>query len=283
MFQRTHRGSFRILGRAQTVAGISVLATVTLIAGRNPRAAEFQDVTCQGAYTHHLQGVCTDERQAIFWCFTTKLVKTDAHGQVLQQIDVGNHHGDLCFHDGLVYVAVNFGKFNDPNGNADSWIYVYDAADLAFRAKHPVPEVVHGAGGIALHDGRFLVVGGLPPGVDHNLVYEYDAQFKFVKRHELAGGYTLMGIQTAAFAGDHWWFGCYGDPKILLKADRALERVERFEFDCSLGIVPIAGGRFLVARGTSSKEQGHTGRLVVAEPDPKRGLQLVPNTRPADG
>ena len=44
----------------------------------------------------------------------------------------------------------------------------------------------------------------------------------------------------------------------LLKADASLKKVERFEFDCSLGIVPIDGGKFLVARGTSTKEKGHT-------------------------
>jgi hypothetical protein len=36
----------------------------------------------------------------------------------------------------------------------------------------------------------------------------------------------------------------------------------RYEFDCSLGIVPIGNGRFLVGRGTSSNV-GCTGRLVL--------------------
>jgi hypothetical protein len=35
-----------------------------------------------------------------------------------------------------------------------------------------VPEVFHGAGGTGYHDGRFVVIGGLPPGVEENYVYE---------------------------------------------------------------------------------------------------------------
>jgi hypothetical protein len=85
-----------------------------------------------------------------------------------------------------------------------------------------------------------------------------------------------MGIQTAAFADGHWWFGCYGDPQVLLKEGESFsEKGQRFGFDCSLGIVPIGGGKFLVARGTSSKEKGCTGRLVLAEADEQRGLSLV--------
>ncbi len=105
--------------------------SLSLITGQLSLAAEFKRVICEGIYTHHLQGVCTDEREAIFWCFTTKLVKTDTTGKVVRQIDVATHHGDLCFHNGTVYVAVNFGKFNDPQGNADSWIYAYDSDDLS--------------------------------------------------------------------------------------------------------------------------------------------------------
>lgn len=240
-------------------------------------AADVRAVTCEGTYPFHLQGVCTDEQGAIFWCFTTVLVKTDRNGKVARQVDVVNHHGDLCFHDGKIYVAVNLGKFNDPQGNADSWVYVYDANDLSPLAKHRTPEVFHGAGGIAFRGGRFLVVGGLPDDVQENYAYEYDINFRFVKKYTLAGGHTHLGIQTAAFAEECWWFGCYGDPKILLKADASLQTVERFEFDCSLGIVPAGGGTFLVARGMSVPGRGHTGRLVPAEPDAEHGLRVIDN------
>jgi hypothetical protein len=247
-------------------------------------AADFQAATCEGTYPDHLQGVCTDEKDSIFWCFTTVLVKTDCSGKVVRQVEVADHHGDLCFHQGKVYVAVNLGKFNDPQGNADSWVYVYDAGDLSCVAKLKTPEVFHGAGGIAFHDDKFLVVGGLPDDVIENFVYEYEGGFQFVKKHTLASGQTHLGIQTAAFADGHWWFGCYGKPKsdttpstpaILLKVDASLKKVERFEFDGSLGILPVDGGKFLVARGGITKDKGHTGRLVLAVPDKVSGLKVM--------
>ena len=97
---------------------------------------------------------------------------------MLHKVPVANHHGDLCLHDGKLYVAVNLGKFNDPAGNADSWVYVYRADDLAFVARHAVPEVFHGAGGIGMHGGRFFVVGGLPDDIRENYVYEYDERIQ---------------------------------------------------------------------------------------------------------
>ena len=254
-----------------TIPALSVVFVV--VAAASLRASELGPVACEGTYQQHLQGVSTDNR-SIFWCFTAELVKTDSSGRVQNQVSVKSHHGDLCYHDGKVYVAVNLGHFDRPTGHADSWVYVYNAEDLWLISKHPVPEVFHGAGGIACHAGKFIVVGGLPLNVDENYVYEYDDQFKFLEKHVLKSGNTLGGIQTAEFALDHWWFGCYGAPPILLKADEALEKVERFEFDCTLGILPLSAGRFLVARGERSKEGDYSARLVLATADPKRGLVL---------
>jgi hypothetical protein len=238
-------------------------------------AAEFRNVTCEGSYPHHLQGVCVDEA-AIFWSFTTTLVKTDLDGKLLRKVPVANHHGDLCFHDGKLYVAVNLGKFNDPQGHADSWVYVYDAGDLSGVATHETQEVFHGAGGIGFRDGRFFVVGGLPDGAEENYVYEYDAGFRFAKKHVIPSGHTHLGIQTATFANGRWWFGCYGDPKILLVTDVDFNLKGRYEFDCSLGIVGLADGRFLSAVGRSEKTQGCTGSVKLATPDEKSGFEFVP-------
>jgi hypothetical protein len=244
-------------------------AAVIMSATSTSAAETFHDVQCEGNYQHHLQGVCTSE-DAIFWCFTSEFVKTDPEGKALKKIPVPGHHGDLCYHDGKVFVAVNLGKFNRAPGEANCWVYVYNAEDLSLIEKHPVQEAVHGAGGIAYHDGRFVIVGGLPKGVEENYVFEYDSKFKFIKKHVLNSGYTLLGIQTAAYADGHWWFGCYG--KSLLKANESLSKVERFDFECSVGIVPLSTGRFLVARGGGTPDKRYTGKFVVAESDPKQGL-----------
>lgn len=246
-------------------AALSVAATLS--------AAEPPDVTCAGTYSHHLQGICTGP-DALYWCFTTQLVKTDRDGKVQKQVPVANHHGDLCYHAGKLYVAVNLGKFNDPQGQADSWVYVYRADDLSFVAKHATPEVFYGAGGIGVRNGRFYVVGGLPDGVDENYVYEYDDRFRYVRKHVIASGHTHLGIQTATFAHERWWFGCYGAPQILLVADADFNLLGRYEFDCSLGIVGLPDGRLLSASGKCDKDRGCTAMARMAIPDDKTGLRF---------
>jgi hypothetical protein len=239
-------------------------------------AEEFHDTACDASYRHHLQGICVDKK-AIYWSFTTTLVKTDLNGKVQLTIPVANHHGDLCFHNGKLYVAVNLGKFNDPDGHADSWVYVYDAATLRELARHEIQQVCYGAGGIGVRDDRFFVVGGLPDGIDENYVYEYDDQFNFIKRHVIKSGHTHLGIQTATFANNRWWFGCYGEPKILIVTDPEFRMLGRYEFDCSLGIVGLPDGRLLVADGRCQGEAGCTGWVRLAVADEKLGLRLCGN------
>lgn len=238
------------------------------------RAEDFAgDVTCDGDYAKHLQGVCRDDRGDLFWSFTVDLVKTDASGKVLKKVPVVDHHGDLCFRDGKIYVAVNLGKFNDPKGNADSWVYVYDSKSLKEIAKHAVPEVFHGAGGMDSRDGHFFVVGGLPDGVEKNYVYEYDETFRFMKKHIVESGWTHLGIQTAAWHDGFWWFGCYGSPAVLLKADAAFRLKGRYECNVSLGIAGFDSGKFLVAEGPRNDAGRHLGVLRIGVPDPDKGIR----------
>lgn len=239
-------------------------------------AINFDAVKCDGDYQHHLQGVCTDNAGGIVWSFTTELVKTDRHGKILKKVPVATHHGDLCFRTGKIYVAVNLGRFNDPNGNADSWVYSYDADTLEFIDKFEVQEVFHGAGGIGTCKGHFFVVGGLPDGVEENYVYEYDAEFQFLRKHTIESKWTHLGIQTATFHDGAWWFGCYGSPAILLKTDPGFRLIGRHEFNCSLGIVGAGSNRLLFAKGPKNSAGRHLGSLHPARPDDKRGLVAVP-------
>jgi hypothetical protein len=238
----------------------------------------YRSVECEGRYPHHLQGLCVDQNH-IYWSFTTQFVKTDLQGKVIKKIPVANHHGDLCHVDGKLYVAVNLGKFNDPKGNADSWVYVYDAKELKLLAKHQVQEVFHGAGGIGARNGHFFVVGGLPEDVQENYVYEYDKNFKFVKKHVINSGHTHLGIQTACFHDDRWWFGCYGSPKILLVTDADFKLVGKYQYDCSLGIVGIARGRFFSASGECAAGKGCSGRVKIVTQDRESGLQALGESR----
>ncbi len=220
-------------------------------------------IECEGEYGGHLQGVAVADDSEIFWSFTTTLVKTGLDGKVVRKIKVVGHSGDLCVQGGRVYVAVNLGEFNREQGKADSLVYVYDAESLRLLARHPVPEVVHGAGGMYHRDGFFYVVGGLPEGYEENYVYQYDPGFNFIERHVVESGYTLKGIQTACFHKGYWWFGCYGEPRECLKAGPEFDLEDRFVFDCALGIDAFKSG-YLVAEGF-----GHyRGRLVFFEDIP---------------
>ncbi len=222
----------------------------------------------------HLQGICTNHRDRIYWSFTDALITSDRKGNVLTKTAGPNHLGDICYKNGKLYVAVNLGLFNDAQKRADSWVYVYNAADLTLIARHKTPEAVYGAGGVAEHQDRFIVVGGLPESFEENYIYEYDRDFRFIQKHTLHSGYTRMGIQTVTFSDNHWWFGCYGAPEVLLKADQNFQTVKRYEFNCSLGIVPIAEGSFLVAKGACVKGEGCTGELVIADTDETKGLLI---------
>lgn len=250
--------------KSTIAAMFACLVSLTAIQAASADDKPFANVVCEGQYRHHLQGICTDNKEHLFWSFTTTLVKTDTVGKVLKKIDVKNHHGDVCFCDGTLYVAVNFGNFNDPKGNADSWVFVYNAQNLKLLSKHKTPEVVFGAGGIGFRSGQFFVVGGLPDGVKENYVYEYSAKFQFVKKHIISSGHTHLGIQTATFAHGRWWFGCYGSPQILLTTDEKFADVRRHVFDCSLGIVGTTPGTFLVAQGKCDKKTGCTGKALIA-------------------
>ena len=217
-------------------------------------------VRCDGIYPHHLQGVCQDPAGNLYWSYTTTLVKTDSQGKLLKKVDVANHHGDLCYVEGQLFVAVNYGQFNNPLGNADNEILAYHADTLQLKARHKVPQVKHGAGGIAHHQGKFIVVGGLPEGITENYLYEYDDSFRFQKRHVLKSDWTRLGIQTAAFADGVWWFGCYGNS--LLKASTDFELLGRYRFDCGYGIAQAPGGGLLTAGGNCSADEGCSGWIT---------------------
>lgn len=230
--------------------------------------AEFV-VACEGKYSGHVQGVCLDEDCNIYWSWTTAIVKTDGRGKILKKVEAPTHQGDLCYVDGFIYVAVNLGKFNRPAGEADSWVYQYDAKTLELVNKFEVQEAVHGAGGMEYVDGHFFVVGGLPKDGDRNFVYEYDKNFKFQKRHEILSGWTKLGIQTAFFKDNHWWFGCYGDPEVMIKTNKEFGDVKVYQINVALGIASGGVGEreFLLAKNKKDAQKMYEGKLVVKKLD----------------
>lgn len=253
-----------------TLPALSVSAMPSLSSGGAVKDSLLKDhvltetIQCEGLYPMHLQGISTDKKNSIYWSFTNEMVRTDLKGKVLDRVKVLNHHGDLCYEGGKVYVAVNLGKFNQPAGQADSWVFVYDAKNLKELARHKVPELVHGAGGMVFRNGKFYVVGGLPVGYNENYVYEYDKDFKFIKRHVIASGYTQLGIQTAEYYAGQWWFGCYGSPK-LLRTDDNFQMIDKSDFDASLGIVAYSKTKLMIGTSKANADKLHVGTVRIFE------------------
>ena len=227
-------------------------------------------IRCDGNYGGHLQGVATDG-EFLYWSFTVKLVKTDLSGAVLMMRDVPNHHGDLCCCCGRIYVAVNRGRFNQPN-SAVSEVWSYDCATLDQTGVWDLPDMPHGAGGMTCRGGSFFVIGGLPATHEQNYVYEYSRDFKLKKRHVLDTGFTLMGIQTAEWDGaaNRFLFGIYGgkgNPQGTLVTDANLSGTLRHTTVGGIALLHI-GGR-LYAGGSRRLKEGHEGWI---EPAPEGAL-----------
>ena len=233
-------------------------------------------IDSEGDYPSHLQGVCTDGTN-IWWSHMVELVRTDMNGKVLVHVKgLRSHHGDLCIANGILYVAVNHGKFNTEQ-DAESWIYAYKGDDLSFVNRWKVPELRHGAGGMTYKDGHFFVVGGLPPTHNENYVYEYTPEFRFVDRYVLASGWTNLGIQTADYCCGHFFFGCYGGknpitnatvPTFTLIAPSDFSGIEKVKADTSVGICRIDGRmwRALLHRVEKTTSKGNRRYTVAMLP-----------------
>lgn len=60
------------------------LLLALLLRGFSIFAADaFHATKCEGIYPRHLQGICTNNKDTIYWCWTDFLVKTDTNGHVL--------------------------------------------------------------------------------------------------------------------------------------------------------------------------------------------------------
>ena len=225
----------------------------------------YGDFACTGDYKYHLQGIATDDSGNIYWSFTTWLVKTDDQGALLKKVEVPYHYGDLTWNDGKIYIAANLNKRYLEPGQTRSWVYVHEDSELKLLSKHPVPEVVHGAGGIEWHNGHFYVIGGLPKTHTANYVYEYTDSLKFVKRHVIESGYTLLGIQTICRSSDgSWWFGCYGRPSVTLRTNDNFKLLKKHVFNCSEGIARAKGkGEMLIAKNHLTEKKRNTGSVKL--------------------
>ena len=235
-------------------------AAALLLAVLSPFAASFgaetalaqlkygRRIACAGEYRGHLQGLATDGSH-IYWVFTRNIVKTDLSGRVLAKRAMPHHCGDPCWHRGKLYVPVCGSGFNrklKPGAESKNFIHVFDA-ELRPVKQYPVPELEYGAGGMTAHKGRFFVVGGRPKNLPGNTVYEYDENFKLLRRHELEFD-SLKGIQTINHAFGRWYFGCYGTGSLTIETDEEFRVLRKVRPGAAVGMIPLERGLVLVGQ-----------------------------------
>ena len=259
------RVSCHILRHAsKSVAGIGCLAlpfAASIIAYAAPEGAG--SIVCEGKYGGHLQG--TDAAGTnIWWSFTKTLVRTDLSGKVLASQDAPSHQGDLCVKGDTLYVAVNRGRFNTYTGGV-SYVMSYDAMTLKPKKTWTL-DMPYGAGGMTWKDDRFYVIGGLPPTETRNCVHEYDSDFRLIKRHVLETGYTVLGIQTAAFMDGEFLFGIYGgdgNPSGTLRCSPDLSSFRRYVGRGSIGYAKIGGHTYTATTpSVHTTKKNWTGTLI---------------------
>ncbi len=220
---------------------------------------QIREIMCEGHYEGHLQGITTNKVDAIYWSFTTTLVKTDFEGNIIESIPVPSHIGDPTYHDGKIYAPYS-DKFNEPG--ADSRIFIYDADDLSLIDVKNIPQVTYGAGTIEYYKGHFFVAGGLPVFESKNYIYEYDKNFKYITTHHL-DEYTYKGIQTMCYFNNNWWFGVYEYPNTIRTDDsfNVIERRQQAPFDSTpYGIFELNDYTLMIG-----KVIGDQGKIIILE------------------
>ena len=255
-----------------------VLAVLGSLTAAAETVQEFSGgvIRCPGEYAEHLQGLATDGK-AIYWSFTRALVKTDFAGKLLKRVDVPRHCGDPCWSDGKLYVPLCEGRFNrelPPGAESANYILVFDT-DLKLLTRHHIPDLKYGAGAVAEHGGHFFVAGGRPKGMPGNTVYEYDRDFKLLKRHKLDFD-SEKGIQTINRAFGKWYFGCYGTDGQTVETDDAFRVTRRLRPGSALGLAVLPDDVTVVgelAQNGSYRRGGAAVRAVefrAAEAPPNR-------------
>ncbi len=229
-------------------------------------------VSCEGGYKDHVQGFDTDGTN-LYWSFASTLVKTDRQGKVLKTIPVDYHCGDPCWANGKLYVPYGGGSWNRELNGAPSknYIRVYDS-DLNFIRAYHVPEMEYGVGCIAEHEGHFFLGGGQPDSRKDNTVFEYDGEFRLIRKHTVPVE-SQLGIQTIKFAANSWWIGCYGKKNFCVRTDEAFQIRQVYAYATTVGLIPVGtegqDPLFLIAWHIFDKATGtNQAKAVVLKATP---------------
>lgn len=199
----------------------------------------------------HIQGMAGNDK-FIYRVFSHHIIKSDMKGKTVKMVEC-HERGDSFFHAGgpclvgdKLYVPVCRSSFNrDLNGKPSlNYIQVYDL-DLNYIKSFHIPELQHGAGCITWADGHFFVSGGRRYQLPGNSIYEYDSNFKFIRRHDL-NITTYVGVQTMAYDGKDFWLGCFGSIPKTFKVSRDFKNISYYTFACGVGMIIYGRNKMLI-------------------------------------
>lgn len=272
---------FRKAGKAQNIIvrrnskmkyGLWMFFVLILLSQGLCGAEPVEPIRCQGWSSGHLQGLASDG-ESIFWSFTSIVYKTDYTGKVLLKKEVPGHHGDLCCHDGKLYVTVSF-RLAKPVGirEYDAFIYIYNASDLSLVKKYDISNsVTFGVDGIEWFKDKFYVGDdkGKCIDVNHNTILVFSPDFNLLERKEVPG-LTMYGVQTITWSGGYFWLGNYirNSDTPTLQLDENLNFVAWHRMSIAIGALPLP------------KSPEGNPRLLKAEqivsPEKKQSAELIP-------
>ena len=242
----------------ETILMFSLAASLTALVAAPPAGAgkgrlfpmlrDGDEIRCAGEYAGHVQGIATDGN-TLYWSFTNTVVRTDLNGRVLARYALSGHGGDPCFAAGKLYVPVG-SRFNQEprkKNRPENFVQILSPGLKPLNAV-PLVNFKYGAGGIACRNGHFFVVGGRPSGRPGNTIHEYDANFKPLRSHDINFD-SESGIQTINFTPEgRCLIGCYGVGNFATELDGKWRVVRRPRPNVALGVIPLGGELYLIAR-----------------------------------
>ena len=99
-----------------------------------------------------------------------------------------------------------------------------------------------------------------------------------MKRHDIDTGFTWMGIQTAAYEDNTFYFGIYGskgDPSGVIACPDDLSSYKRYTCGGSVGILKLDGAYYVGSTPTDKKTGRRTGYLTRQKEFPDKPFTLA--------
>ena len=224
------------------------------------------EIVLPGDYPGHLQDVCWDGAQALYWAQTTYLIKTDLKGDIVRQVAVDEHNAGLQLRDGKLYVAVCVLQ-NKTGGKTTPacrvQIDVHDAESLALLETIKT-DINDRSGSLCILDDGSFLVGCLR----HPELAPDEVRFHHVARDgRLVKSYVQkldhpvkLGIEVIKRRGDRYFLCIYGHADVEL--DKDFRRVRTHDFRGSCGTVFDGDDVWVgVSKTISQKPRRYTSSL----------------------